>query len=276
MAPIVKRIQGIYGVVETAGDANKLHYLFANTLGLPEDFAPADHGSFRGGGVYMGNVWLKFLTFHPKSYLMSSKPGKLQILEMQPINYDRCIKEFDKRGISYKIDVSKMPDEAGKETEWGRDVLLQAPLFKEIMLDFSTFTHLAFRSFTSAPEAKDLDDHNRIMRARFDAAGGGLLGAKAVKEIELGVKDVKRDMRAWQTLLSPLEPDGDSWRIGRSPTLRFTSSRDYSIRSVSIGVKSLRTAKKVLRMNGLLGEANENMVALDREKVNGLDIRFVK
>jgi hypothetical protein len=29
-------------------------------------------------------------------------------------------------------------------------------------------------------------------------------------------------------------------------------------------------------MNGLLGEANENMVALDREKVNGLDIRFVK
>lgn len=276
MAPIVKRIQGIYGVVETAGDVNKLYYLFANTLGFPEDFAPAEHGPFRGGGVYIGNIWFKFVTFHPKNYLMSNTPGKLHILEMQPINYNRCIKEFDKRGISYKVDIAKMPDESGQETEWGRDLMLQATPFKEILLDFSTYTPLAFRSFTSVPEAKDLDDHNRILKAKFDAVGGGLVGAKGVKEIELGVKDLRKDMATWQTLLDPLKPDGDSWKIGRGPTLRFTASNDYSIKSLSIKVKSLRTAKKVLKMHDLLGDVNDDLILMNREKVNNLDIRFVK
>jgi hypothetical protein len=64
--------------------------------------------------------------------------------------------------------------------------------------------------------------------------------------------------------------------VGKGPALKLTHDKANSIKSISLRVKSLRTAKKFLKANGLLGEEKESMLTLHRGKVNDLDIRLVK
>jgi hypothetical protein len=135
----------------------------------------------------------------------------------------------------------------------------------------------AFSEHTSTPEAVELHEHYRILRTRLDEVEGGPLGVKYVKEVELGVKNVGKSMADWRVLLDPVKPiSEDTWKIGEGPTLRLTLDKENSIKSISVRVKSLRKARKFLKMNGLLGEEKEDMLALHRGRVNNLNIRFVK
>jgi len=276
MAKLVKRIDQIYCQVESVGDVNKLYYLFSNTLGFPEAWPPTDKKSYYGGGVYTGNTWLKWVSFNTKSYTMSDKPAKFRSISMEPNGYERCLKELEKRGIKIEFDgAATIADQSGQEQEWARDSSFTGSPFKEVNLWVGKYAPLAFSALTTTPDAKDLDEHYEIMRKRLDVVGGGPLGIRYVKEVEFGVKDEK-SRAAWQALLSPVNPVEDVWKLGKGPALRLSHDKENRINSISIRVKSLRVAKKVLKMYGLLGEADESMVALDKKKVNNLDIRFVK
>jgi hypothetical protein len=272
----VKRIDQIYCRMENVGDVNKLYYLFANTFGFPEAWPPTPKKYYYGGGVYTGNTWLKWITFNTKAYKMTDKPAKFSILSAEPNGYERCLKEFEKRGIRFKFDgIQTIADSSGLEQEWVRSSSLTESPFKEVDLSIGKYTSLAFPALTTTPEARDLDEHYSIMSKRLDAVDGGPLGVRYVKEVELGVKDEKGRI-AWQTLLSPIKQVGNVWKVGKGPVLRLTPDKENSIKSISFKVMSLRRAKKFLKMNGLLGEEKENMASLNRSKINDLDIRFVK
>ena len=275
MVKAVKRIDQIYCKMESVGDVNKLYYLFANTFGFPEAWPPTPKKHYYGGGVYTGNTWLKWVTFNTRAYKMTDKPAKFSILSAEPNGYESCLKELEKRGIQVKFDgVQTIADSSGQEQEWARSSSLTESPFKEVDLSICKYTSLAFPALTTTPEARDLDGHYGIMRKRLDAVDGGSLGVRYVKEVELGVRDEK-DREAWQALLSPVKQVGGVWKVGKGPALRLISDEN-GIKSISVKVRSLRTAKKFLRMNGLLGEERENIVSLNRGKVNDLDIRFIK
>jgi hypothetical protein len=277
MVAPVKRIDQIYCRVESVGDVNKLYYLFSNTLGFPEAWPPTDKKEYYGGGVYTGNTWLKWVSYNTKAYKMTDKPAKFQMISLEPNGYERCIKELEKREIATKYDGNAtVADSSGEEQEWGQSYdLIESP-FKEVNLFICKYSPLAFSALTTTPEAKNLDEHYRIMRGRLNEVGGGPLGIRYVKEVELGVKGFIRDSREWQRLLDPIKPKGELWRIGKGPELRLTPEKNYSIKGISIRVKSLRVARKFLKLNGLLGEVNEGWVSLSRDRVNNLDLRFVK
>ncbi len=273
---LVKRIDQIYCQVESVGDVNKLYYLFSNTLGFPEAWPPTDKKTYYGGGVYTGNTWLKWTSGNTKTYKMSDKPAKFRSISMEPNGYERCLKELEKRGIKIEFDgAATIADQSGQEQEWARSSAFTGSPFKEVNLWVGKYTPLAFSALTTTPDAKDLDEHYETMRKRLDAVGGGPLGIRYVKEVELGVKD-ERSRAAWQALLDPANPKEDVWRMGKGPALRLTHDGDNYIKSISVKVKSLRLAKKVLKMYGLLGEANESMAKLNKDKVNNLEIGFVK
>jgi hypothetical protein len=274
----VKRIDQIYCQVESIGDVNKLYYLFANTLGFPEAWPPTDKKTYYGGGVYTGNTWLKWTTPNIKSYPMTIKPARFNQIQAEPTEYNRSLKDIEKRGITHDADrISTSKDSSGIEREWCRSSRLTGTPFKEIDLGLCKYSPFAFSEYTSTPKAVDLQEHYSILRARLDEMDGGPLGVRYVREVELGVKDVVESMADWQVLLDPIKPiSEDTWKIGTGPTLRLTPDKDYGIKSISVKVRSLRRAKKFLKMNGLLGEEKEGMLALNRGRVNNLDIRFVK
>ena len=263
--------------MESTGDAHKLHYLFSNILGLPEAWPQTDKKFYYGGGVYAGNTWLKWITLNTKNHQMTDKPATIMQFGLEPNGYERCLKILEKRKIPYKeMDPQTTADPQGQEQEWLRNAWPSETPFKEIYLFMAKYTPYAFSTLTTTPEAKDIDEHRRIMEKRFKEVNGGVLGVRYIKEIELGVKDLKKDAREWQKVLDPIKPKGDSWKIGKGPALRLTSDKNYSLKSISFKVKSLRVARKVLKTYGLLGDEGESVIRLDVGKVNGLDIRFVK
>jgi hypothetical protein len=274
----VKRIDQIYCQMESVGDVNKLYYLFSNTLGFPEAWPPIDRKTYYGGGVYTGNTWLKWVTDNTKKYEMTDKPARFHSLSAEPNGYERCLKELEKRGISVEYDGNAtIVDSSGQEQEWARSSNLTGSPFKEINLFVCKYTPLAFSALTTTTEARDLDEHYGIMRGRLDLVEGGPIGVRYVNEVELGVKGVGKSMDDWRMLLDPIRPiGGDTWKIGAGPNLRLTPDKDYGVKSISVKVRSLRRAKKFLKLNGLLGEEGEDILSLRRGKVNDLDIRLVK
>jgi hypothetical protein len=273
----IKRIDQIYCQMESVGDANKLYYLFSNTLGLPETWPPINRKTYHGGGVYTGNTWLKWITFNMKSYEMTSRPAKYYMLSVEPNGYERCLRELEKRGIPVKdMGIQTTPDSSGVESEWVRvSSFIETP-FKEVNLGLAKYSPLAFSALTTTPEASTLDEHYRIMRGRLDAVDGGPLGVMYVKEVEVGVRD-ERSRAAWQALLDPVEPVGeDCWKIGRGPMLRLTRGSDNQMKSLTFRVRSLRKARTVLKSLGLLGDVGDEMVTISPERVNGLEFRVTK
>jgi hypothetical protein len=228
--------------------------------------------------VYTGNTWLKWTTLNIKSYTMTTKPARLDHIDAEPTEYNLSLKELEKRGITHDADrISTSMDSSGLEREWCRSSRLTGTPFKEIGLGLCKYSPFAFSEHTSTPQAVNLQEHYRILRARLDEVNGGPLGVRYVKEVELGVKNVGKSMADWQVLLDPIKPIGeDTWNIGSGPTLKLTPDKDNGIKSISVKVRSLSRAKKFLKMNSLLGEEKEGMFALNRGKVNNLDIRFVK
>lgn len=277
MVAIVKRVDQILCKMESVGDANKLHYLFSNILGLPEAWPPTDKKTYYGGGVYAGNTWLKWVTLNTKNHKMTNEPASFIQFGLEPNGYEHCLKQLEKRKMVVKDGgIQTTADSLGQEQEWCRTYSPADSPFKEVWLFMAKYTPYAFNLLTTTPEAKDVDEHRRIMEKRFNEVNGGLLGVRYLKEIELGVKDLKQDAREWQRLLDPIKPKGGSWKIGKGPALKLTVDKDYSIKRISFKVKSLRVARKVLKMHGLLGDVDEGVVRLDKGRVNGLDIRFIK
>lgn len=264
--------------MESIGDVNKLYYLFSNTLGFPEAWPPTDKKTYYGGGVYTGNTWLKWTTPNIRSYPMTNKPARFNQIQAKPTEYSRSLKELEKRGFTHDADrISTSRDSSGLEREWCRSSRLTDTPFKEIDLGLCKYSPFAFSEYTSTPEAVDLHEHYRILRPRLDEVDGGPLGVKYVKEVELGVNNVKESMTAWQKLLDPIKPtEEDTWKVGTGPRLRLTSGKSYSVKSISIKVRSLRAAKRFLKMNSLLGEVNWASISLNPEKVNSLNIKFVR
>ena len=277
MVKAVKRIDQIYCQMESVGDVNKLYYLFANTLGFPEAWPPTDKKSYYGGGVYTGNTWLKWTTFNTKTYQMTDKPAKFRSISLEPRGYEQCLKELEKRGIKMEYDgAATIADKSGREQEWARDSSFTGSPFKEVNLFVCKYTPVAFSALTTTPDAKNLEEHYEAMGKRLDAVYGGPLGVRYVKEVEVGVTNLVRGMAGWQALLNPIKPAGEVWKVGNGPALRLTRGEESCIKSISVRIKSLRRAKKFLKMNGLLGEERGDTLSLRRDKVNGLDIRFVK
>ena len=274
----VKRIDQIYCRMESVGDVNKLYYLFSNTLGFPEAWPPKDRKTYYGGGVYTGNTWLKWTTPNLKSYPMTNKPARFSSIQAEPTEYNRSLKEIERRGLTHDADsVSTSEDSSRQEREWCRSSRITDTPFKEIGLSLCKYSPFAFTEHTSTPEAVDLHEHYSILRTRLDEVEGGPLGVRYVKEVELGVKNVGESMADWSVLLDPIKPIGeDTWKIGTGPTLRLTLDKENSIKSISVRVRSLRKARRFLKMNGLLGEERDGVVTLHRGEVNILDIRFVK
>lgn len=277
MVAPVKRIDQIICGMESTGDAHKLHYLFSNILGLPEAWPPTDKKSYYGGGVYAGNTWLKWITLNTRKHQMTDKRATILQFGLEPNVYERCLKILEKRKIPFKkMEPQTAADPHGQEQEWLRNAWPSETPFKDIYLFMAKYTPYAFSFLTTTPEAKDVDEHRRIMEERFKMANGGILGVRYLNEIELGVKDLKQDAGEWQRLLDPIKPREGSWKIGKGPALRLTADDCYSIKSISFKVKSLRVARKVLKTYGLLGDESEGMIKLDKAKINNLDVRFVK
>jgi len=273
----IKRVDQIYCQMESVGDANKLYYLFSNTLGLPETWPPINRKTYHGGGVYTGNTWLKWITFNTKAYEMTSKPAKYYMLSVEPNGYERCLSELEKRGIPVKeTGIQTTADSSGVEREWVRVSSFTETPFKEVNLGIAKYAPLAFSALTSTPEAETLDEHYRIMRGRLDAVDGGLLGVRYVKEVEVGVKD-DSSMAAWQALLDPIKPVGETcWRIGKGPMVRLTGDSVNRIRSLTFRVRSIRRARMTLKALDLLGEVRDNTLTINPDVVNGLEFRITK
>src|SRR5690606_3493598 len=106
---------------------------------------------------------------------------------------------------------------------------------------------------------------------------GGPLGVEAVKEVVVGVSDLKIARGLWQKLLDPTPLSGPGmWQVGDGPAIRLVEAKENTAQGLVITVQSLPRAKTFLRERGLLGTHSEKDATIDPFKIHGLNIRVVE
>jgi len=114
-------------------------------------------------------------------------------------------------------------------------------------------------------------DGEMTMQRMLTAAGGGALGVVRLEEVWLGGTDAFARTK-WRALLAPATDDGDVFRVGDGPALRFFPGGASDLRAIVLKVKSRAAAMAFLRARQMLGAVRPDSAELDPARACGLRI----
>ena len=268
-APPIRRIDHI---MIRADDPAKVYAFFTEVLQLPVAWPlMSPREGVATGGVGFGNVNVEAIRFPGQK----AQPASAQLLGFgfEPSPLPAALAELDRRGITYGAPrpLIATGQDGSKNTLWTNVTLRQ---FSDAEAADATM-HVFLSEYS--PTYVDVEQRRERLRAQLTESGGGPLGVEDVKEVIVGVSDLKAARSLWQRLLDPAPASGSStWQVGDGPAIRLVQSKDDMTQGLVIRVKSLQRAKAFLRENGLLGADSEEGATIDPSKIHGLSIRVVE
>jgi hypothetical protein len=265
-------IRRIDHIMIRADDPAKVYGFFTEVLRLPVAWPMmSPREGVATGGVGFGNVNVEAIRFPGQK----SQTGKDRLLgfAFEPSPLAECLAELDRRGIRYgelRPLISTGPD-GSKNTLWTNVTL---PQFSDGEAGNAT-RHVFLSEYN--PAYTNVDQRRERLRRQLADSGGGPLGVEAVKEVIVGVTDMKVAQGLWQKLLDPTPLSGPSmWQVSDGPAIRLVQAKENTTQGLVITVKSLRRAKTFLRERGLLGTHSEKEATIDPSRIHGLDFRVVE
>lgn len=247
-----------------------LYAFFTETLQLPVAWPLATRGGVTSGGVGFGNVNVEAIQFPGQK----SSGAQLVGFGFEPAPLAECLTELDRRGIKYgevRPFVSTSPD-GSKKTLFTNVTLLQ---FSDSDRPADAGIHIFLSEYS--PTYVDVGQRHERLRKELLRKGGGPLGVKAIREVIIGVTDLKAATMLWGRLLEPGRPSAPGlWEVGNGPRIRLVRAGENKLQGLVISIVSLRRAEAFLREKGLLGSVSRKEVTIDPSKIQGLNIRLIE
>jgi catechol 2,3-dioxygenase-like lactoylglutathione lyase family enzyme len=257
-------------VMIRTGDPGKLFAFFTEVLQLPVAWPLATRGGVTSGGVGFGNVNVEAIHFPGQG---DKALPQLVGFGFEPSPLRECLAELDRRGITYgpQRPIVSTRQDGSTQTLFTNVTLRQ---FSDTDGPADATIHVFLSEYS--PTYVNVEQRRARVRSELLAGGGGSLGVDSVKEIVVGVRDLKTARTLWQKLLDPTPSSASStWQIGGGPAIRLVRAEDNVVQSLVVSVTSLQRAKAFLRDQGLLGLDSGEEATLDPSKIDGLNIRLV-
>jgi hypothetical protein len=261
-SPLLKGVDHFFAY---SSEPEMLFKFFRDTLGLPQVWDFKDFGDFASGGVWMGNVEFEVVSWKPQPG--EKLPTEFKGIAFEPAGYtDSLIGELDRRAIKHsKPEPTMMKDKEGREFIGWINTGLDVP-GGILPSNVSIFVY----DSTSKEKKAARDDRSK---AALEKSQGGPLGVVAVKELAIGVVDLKAARLKWRWLLDrPDQKSGDLYRFSQGPSIRLLSAPTDGFKSIVLQVRSLRKAKEFLVQRNLLKKSSDKTVAIDPSAIGGLHI----
>lgn len=263
-SPLLKGVDHFFAF---STEPEPLFKFFRDTLGLPQVWDFKNFGDFASGGVWMGNVEFEVVTW--ASPPGQKPPTEFKGIAFEPVGYtDDLIKELDHRAIKHgKPEPTLMKDKEGHEFVGWINTGIDGPG----ALPPSNASIFVYDSTSKEKKAA----RNARSNTALQESQGGPLGVVSVKELAIGVVDLKAASAKWRMLLDrPDQHSGNLYRFRQGPVIRLFASPTEGFKSIVLQVRSLQKAKEFLASRNLLKKSRDNTVAIDPSAIGGLDISF--
>lgn len=261
-SPLLKGVDHFFAY---SSEPEVLFKFFRDTLGLPQVWDFKNFGDFASGGVWMGNVEFELVTWKPPPG--EKLPTEFKGIAFEPVGYtDTLIEQLNRRAIFHsKPEPTMMKDKEGRDfVGW-----INTPLDGPGGILPSNVSIFVYDSTSKEKKAARNDRSN----AALQKSEGGPLGVVAVKELAIGVVDLKAATTKWRMLMDrPDQQSSDLYRFSLGPAIRLFSAPTDGFKSFVLQVRSLRKAKEFLAGRNLLKKSRDNIVAIDPSAIGGLRI----
>ena len=261
-------VRRIDHIMIRADDPARIIGFFTEVLRLPVAWpVMSPREGVTTGGVGFGNVNVEAIRFPGQK----SQAGKVELLgfAFEPSPLVESLAELDRRGIRHgdpRPLVSTGPDGSSR-TLWTNVTL---PQFSDGEAADATM-HVFLSEYS--PTYTNVEERRERLRRQLAESSGGPLGVEAVKEVVIGVADMKVALGLWQKLLDPTPVSGPSmWQVSDGPAIRLVHAKQNQAQELVITVASLARAKAFLRTRGLLGTHSDREATIDPSKIHGLNI----
>lgn len=284
---LIKRIDHISAYYNSIAEVDSMQSLFNGILELPQWFSPAirdvvspPNSKFYNTGVYLGNVFLEFITFN------------IDTLNLAPPTY---IPYFNAFAFSNEItNTAAILDSRGIPRSQVFHYLFREPdgtiltLFSNITLsNFYTNDLLVFFcqyhselfdcesfDFGNLPAITNPDSQHIYYGNLVDSINGGPLTLSKAKNIILTSNNFENYRQKLSTLFFPTEEDEPGkWSPPAGPSLFLQSSQTtIKLTTINIAVDSLQATKEFLIAHGLGFEDGGNYLKLNLSTNIGMDI----
>ena len=259
-SPLLKGVDHFFA---TSSEPEVLFKFFRDTLSLPQVWDFKNFGDFASGGVWMGNVEFEVVTWKPPQG--QKLPTEFAGIAFEPVGYtDSLVEELDRRAIKHgKPEPTLMKDQEGRQYVGWINTGLDGPGG----IPPSNVSIFVYDSTSKEKKAARNDRSD----AALQKSQGGPLGVLAVKELSIGVVDLKAARVKWRMLLDrPDQESGDLYKFSQGPAVRLFAAPTDGFKSIVLQVRSLRKAKEFLAQRNLLKKSRDKTVAIDPVAIGGL------
>ena len=286
---LIKRIDHISAYYNSIAEVDSMQNLFNGILGLPQWFSPAirdvvspPNSKFYNTGVYLGNVFLEFITFNIDT-LNPSPPTYLPYFNAFAFANEitNTAAVLDSRGIprSQILHYSfREPDQTiltlfsniTLNNINNNDLLVFFCQYHPELFDCKSF------DFEDLPAITNSDSQHIYYCNLVDSIDGGPLTLRKVENIVLNIKtsNFENYRQQLSNLFFPTEEDGPGkWSPPFGPALILQNNGTaIKLTTINIEVCSLQTAKEFLISKGLGFQEGEDYIKLDLSSNLGVDI----
>jgi hypothetical protein len=284
---LIKRIDHISAYYNSIAEVDSMQNLFNGILGLPQWFSPAirdvvspPNSKFYNTGVYLGNVFLEFITFNIDT-LNPPTPTYLPYFNAFAFSNEitNTADILDSRGIprSSVFHYSfREPDgtiltlfsNITLNNFYNNDLLVFFCQYHPELFDCESF------DFGDLPAITNPDSQHIYYGNLVESINGGPLTLSKVKNIILTSNNFDIYRQRLSTLFFPTEEDElGKWSPPAGPSLILQSSQStIKLTTINIVVDSLQVAKEFLIANGLGFEDGGNYLKLNLSTNIGVDI----
>lgn len=289
---LVKRIDHITIYYNSVEEVDSMTNLFTKVLGLPMWFkaeiqnviTPAKQ-RFYNTGVYLGNVFLEFITFNTKRG--TNVPVKISPLAFHAFAFTNEIlntdEELDKRGLKR----SGLLHYSFKAKNQSIDTLFTNIIVNDLSSDnmlifFCRYHPKIFENSSfdlgDLPGIKNGEDQYPLYSQKLKAKNGGPLTIQRVYRITLITSDFNSYRQKLNKVFLPFkEINSGEWKPKDGPGLRLLQGDSIlSIKSIEVKINSLTKAKEYLTSRNLEFEQGDGFIRLEISNNLGLDLILKK
>jgi hypothetical protein len=285
---LVKRIDHITIYYNSVEEVDSMMNLFTKVFGLPLWLKPGIHNvitparqRFYNSGVFLGNVFLEFITYNTKrqskdQYIISPLSLHAFAFTNEILNTDE---ELDKRSIKR----SDLMHFSFRNKDQSIDTLFTNIVVNDLssdnMLIFFCKYHSAIFDHSDfdqgdLPVINSGEEQHPFYSNKLRSQKGGPLSIQRVDRITLITSDFNNYRQKFDKVFLPLKEKSEGeWRPNSGPDLLLLQGDSIlSLKSIEVKVGSLAKAKEFLTLNHLGFAQNSKTIRLDISKDLGLDL----
>ena len=274
---LVKRIDHLAIYYNTIHEVDSMIYIFNEVLGLPIWFKPGIREvsnipsiKFYNSGVYLGNLFLEFITFNNEisaNIVDSIKPI------FHAFAFTNEMSTTDKILDQREIQRSKKNHFAFNDISGSVDTLFTNITVQELSSDhllvfFCQYHKELFNcssfDFEHIPHLTNPEDQHTFYSELFMKKNGGSLKIKNADRIVISSNSYELHKRNINNLLTPASGSNNGiWKITQGPNLQLIEGADeLHLEALNVTVESLKNAKEFIDKEDFRVELYESSINL--------------